>query len=223
MADMPGFGKMDVEDRGGPHDFNYADDAHVAPSRGPTPSQTVGPFFAHGLTPGSYAYPLRDIHSNDMAGPDVPGDRITVEGQVFDANGNPAHDAVVEFLQAEAGGRYVDEQRNDGFTGFGRCGTGSGGPAEAGGDTRFVFRTIRPGAAEPGAAPCINVILFMRGLLNHCITRMYFPEDALSGDPILQAIPEDRRDTLIARAIGPGRYRFDIHMRGEKETVFFDV
>ena len=223
MADMPGFGKMNVDDRGGPHEFNYADDALVEPSPGPTPSQTVGPFFAHGLTPGSYAYPLRDIHSSDMVGPDVHGDRITIEGYVYDANGDPVHDAVVEIIQADSSGRYVAAPRNDGFTGFGRCGTGSGGPADKGGDTRFVFRTIKPGASEEGFAPSINVILFMRGLLNHCITRIYFPEDALESDPIFAALPAERRDTLIACAIGPGRYRFDIHIRGEKETVFFDV
>lgn len=223
MADMPGFGAMDVDDRGGAHDFWYPDGRSTPPSPGPTPSQTVGPFFAYGLTPGAYGYPLREIHTNHLAGPDVTGTRIMIEGQVFDAAGVPVHDAMVEILQADAAGQYANAPRNDGFTGYGRFGTGSGGPADAGGDTRFVFHTIKPGATEPGAAPFISVILTMRGLLNHCVTRIYFPEDDQAGDPVLNAVPASRHPTLIAEAMGPQRYRFDIRMRGDRETVFFDV
>lgn len=220
MADMPGFGSMDLHDRGGAHDYGYADGRDTPATPGPTPSQTIGPFFAYGLTPGPYGYPLREIHTTDLAGPEVPGERITIEGQVFDAGGTPVHDAMVEILQADSLGGYVTAPRNDGFTGYGRAGTGAQGPE---GDTRFVFRTIRPGATEPGAAPFISVIVTMRGLLNHCVTRIYFPEDVHDGDKVLAAVPEDRRATLIARSLEPGRYRFDIHMQGDRETVFFDV
>ena len=220
MADLPDFGGMNLKDRGGPHDYLYPDAGSGPVSTGPTPSQTLGPFFAYGLTPGAYGYPLPEIHSNDLAGPAVAGSRIAVEGQVFDAAGVPVHDAMVEILQADGQGTYAERPRNDGFTGYGRFGTGSEGP---GGDKRFLFRTVKPGATEPGAAPFIAAILTMRGLLNHCITRIYFPEDALAQDPVLAAVPEERRRTLIAEAIGPGRYRFDIRMRGERETVFFDV
>ncbi|MEO0761183.1 MAG: hypothetical protein AAFZ09_05155, partial [Pseudomonadota bacterium] len=129
MADMRGFGAMDAGDRGGAHDFAYADGRAVAATPGPTPSQTVGPFFAYGLTPGRYGYPLREIHTADLAGPAVAGERIVVEGQVFDATGAPVHDAMVEILQADATGTYVEAPRNDGFTGYGRFGTGAGGPA----------------------------------------------------------------------------------------------
>ncbi|MEM6945105.1 MAG: protocatechuate 3,4-dioxygenase subunit alpha [Pseudomonadota bacterium] len=223
MADMRGFGRMDVNDRGGAHDHAYADGRGIAARPGPTPSQTIGPFFAYGLTPGAYGYPLRDIHSNDLAGPAVPGERIMLEGQVFDANGAPVHDAMVEIIQADGAGAYAERPRNDGFTGYGRCGTGAEGPADGGGDTRFRFRTIRPGATGEACCPFIAVVLTMRGLLNHCVTRVYFPEDTLHRDPVLAAVPEARRHTLIAFASAPGRYRFDIHMRGENETVFFDV
>lgn len=227
MADMPGFGAMDPDDRGGAHAFAYPDGRAVPASPGPTPSQTVGPFFAYGLTPGAYGYPLREIHGGDLAGPEVPGQRITLEGQVFDAAGAPVHDAMVEILQADSLGAYVTAPRNDGFTGYGRAGTGAGvgasGPAAAGGDTRFIFRTVKPGATGPGAAPFAVLILTMRGLLNHCITRVYFPEDAPETDPVLAAVPEARRATLIAEALGPLHYRFDIRMQGARETVFFDV
>jgi protocatechuate 3,4-dioxygenase alpha subunit len=36
-------------------------------------------------------------------------------------------------------------------------------------------------------------------------------------------VPAERRDTLIATNQGGGVYRFDIHMQGENETVFFDA
>ncbi|MEO1491851.1 MAG: protocatechuate 3,4-dioxygenase subunit alpha [Pseudomonadota bacterium] len=223
MADMPGFGAMDPDDRGGQHEFRFPDDRAKAATPGPTPSQTVGPFFAYAMTPGAYGYPLREIHRSDMAGPDVAGMRITVEGQVFDANGQPVHDAMIELIQADSTGRYVAEPRNDGFTGFGRVGTGAQGPAEAGGDTRYLFRTVKPGATAPGHAPHLTLIVTMRGLLNHCITRVYFPEDAWADDPIVRQVPEARRHTLVAAALGASHYRFDIHMQGSRETVFFDI
>ena len=64
----------------------------------------------------------------------------------------------------------------------------------------------------------------MRGLLVHCFTRIYFPEEAANAsDPVLNAVPEARRGTLIAQSDGPGRYRFDIRMQGDGETVFFEI
>lgn len=223
MADMPSFGVMNLDDRGGSHEFGYPDGRTMPASVGPTPSQTVGPFFAYGLTPRSYGYPLRDIHTNDMAGPDVAGSRITIEGHVLDANGETVHDAMLEVIQPDSTGRYVTEPRNDGFTGYGRYGTGPQGPASAGGDTRFVFRTIKPGATAPGHAPCLTLIVTMRGLLNHCVTRIYFPENAWADDPVVAQVPVERRQTLVAEAMGEGHYLFDIHMQGDRETVFFDI
>ncbi len=223
MADMLGFGEMDIGVRGGAHDYAYEDARTDIATHGLTPSQTVGPFFAYGLTPGQYGYPFREIHSNDLAGLDVAGERITIEGQVFDADGAPVHDALVEIFQADASGIYATAERNDGFTGYGRFGTGANGAAEQGGDTRFIFRTIKPGPTQQGAAPFINLILTMRGLLNHCITRIYFPGDDLQNDPVMVQVPEARRQTLVAEVLEPNRFRFDIHMRGDNETVFFDL
>jgi len=66
-------------------------------------------------------------------------------------------------------------------------------------------------------APYINVNVFARGLLNRVVTRIYFDAGAVP-----EAVPEDRRDTLVAKPDGDG-YRFDIILQGEGETVFFQV
>lgn len=191
-----------------------------------TPSQTVGPYFAYGLTPEQYGYPLRSIADGQMAGEDIAGEHIRVEGLVLDGNGVSVADAMIEFWQADSEGRYAHPAdprgSNADFKGFGRVGTGTD-PAN-----RFVFHTVKPAAPGPGQAPHINVIVFMRGMLLHAFTRLYFDDEAEANaaDPVLTAVPEDRRGTLIARRqdsqTGPV-YRFDIRMQGDEETVFFDV
>ena len=186
-----------------------------------TPSQTVGPFFAFGLTPEQYGFsPMTSIADGRMAGPDIPGRRIRVEGRVFDADECVIPDAMIEIWQADAAGRYPDGRSNTGFTGFGRFGTGTDP------ENRFVFETIKPGAVGDGQAPHLNVILFMRGMPRHAFTRIYFPEEdgANAADPVLLSVPAERRDTLIARRPeGGATYLFDIHLRGDLETVFFDA
>ncbi len=196
------------------------------PKGGQTPSQTVGPYFAYGLTPEQYGYPLASIASPDLRTPDVEGQRIRIEGRVLDGNGVAVDDAMVEIWQADPQGRYAHPADARGgnlaFKGFGRCGTGTDA------ENRFVFDSVKPGAAEEGVAPHINVIVFMRGLLSHLYTRIYFADEAEANgkDPVLQSVPAERRNTLIADPVpAQGRviYRFDIHMQGERETVFFDV
>jgi protocatechuate 3,4-dioxygenase, alpha subunit len=189
-----------------------------------TPSQTVGPFFAYGLTPEQYGYQygLTGIGGSDMAADDVEGRRLRVEGQVFDGAGDPVSDALIEVWQADAMGRYAHPAdprgSNSGFKGFGRCGTGTD-PRN-----RFWFNTIRPGAPDEGQAPHLNVTVMMRGMLLHAYTRIYFPDEpANATDPVLNAVPGDRRGTLIAAKLSEGVYRFDIHMQGARETVFFDA
>lgn len=187
-----------------------------------TPSQTVGPYFAYGLTARQYNYPLTSIAEGAMAGEDVEGERIRVEGRVFDGNRAAVPDAMIEIWQADAQGRFAHpadpRNSNTGFSGFGRFGTGTD-PQH-----RFIFDTIKPGAAAEGEAPHLNVIVFMRGLLTHVYTRIYFSDEAEANaaDPVLSAVPEDRRSTLIAARDG-NTYRLDIHMQGDQETVFFDV
>jgi protocatechuate 3,4-dioxygenase alpha subunit len=194
--------------------------------RGQTPSQTVGPYFAYGLTPEQYGYPLASIASADLRRPEVAGEQIRLEGRVLDGNGDVVDDAMIEIWQADPQGRYAHPADSRGgnvaFTGFGRCGTGTDA------ENRFVFDSLKPGAVDDGQAPHINVIVFMRGLLSHLYTRVYFADEqqANAKDPVLQSVPAGRRDTLIATrddSAGTPVYRFDVHMQGDKETVFFDV
>jgi len=187
-----------------------------------TPSQTVGPYFAYTLTPKQYGYNFTSIADPQMVDEKIQGERIRITGQVLDGEGAPVSDAMIEIWQVDAAGRYPDASRQDGFTGFGRVGTGT--------DThnRFWFDTIKPGATPDGQAPHLNVMVFMRGLLSHLYTRIYFSdEDALNtSDPVLENVDETRRQTLVAeREETPAGtvYHFDIHMQGASETVFFDV
>jgi len=190
------------------------------PRPGPTPSQTVGPFFEPAL--------LRNRH-DVLAGPGTEGERIRVEGRVLDGDGAPVPDALVEIWQANAHGRYQhpadrrDLPLDAAFSGFGRTGTDDEG--------RFCFETIRPGPVPlddaVAQAPHLCVTLFARGLLSHLSTRLYFADDPRTADdPILRLVPAARRPTLLARcddAAGAVVYRWDVVLQGdpETETVFF--
>jgi protocatechuate 3,4-dioxygenase alpha subunit len=193
---------------------------------GITPSQTVGPFFKYGLTPGG-AYQWNDAFGNDLVTPDVSGERIRIVGQVFDGGGHAVPDAMLEIWQADAQGRFSDPQDaralpNAAFRGFGRCDTDAHGG--------YSFPTIKPGSVPgPGGrqqAPHILLAVFGRGMTQQVITRIYFEDEAANaGDPILALVPAERRATLIARR-EPGEtatYRLDVHLQGDLETVFFDL
>ena len=169
-------------------------------SRPVTPSQTVGPFFHDCL--------LRDDTLCDtIVGRDGDGE-IRVEGRVLDGDGAVVPDAVIEVWHA---------------AGFDRLGTNE--------DGRYSLTTARPLRVpydrSTTQAPHLSVAVFARGLMNHLFTRIYFEDDPpTASDPILRHVPEARRATLVARA-EPGesltrRYRFDIVLQGEGETVFFD-
>jgi protocatechuate 3,4-dioxygenase alpha subunit len=195
-------------------------------ARGQTPSQTVGPYFAYGLAPEQYGYAFKSLASNQLVVPDMDGERIRLEGRVFDGAGAIIPDALIEIWQADAGGRYAHPAdprgSNSRFKGFGRFGTGTDP------ENRFIFDTVKPGSVDGVQAPHINVIVLMRGMLVHAFTRIYFDDEAEANakDPVLGTLPADRRGTLIAkRSVGPGGtvYRFDIHMQGPEETVFFDA
>ena len=192
---------------------------------GQTPSQTVGPYFAYGLTATQYGYDFDQPFDAVLALDAAAGQRIRLEGRVIDGDGNPINDALVEISQPDGEGRYPqtpEEARAMGFRAFGRVGTGT---AEG---NRFVFHTVKSGAQAPGEAPHINVIVLMRGLLLHAFTRMYFSDEAEANakDAVLQSVPAERRHTLIAERVEQGgavTYRFDIRMQGTDETAFFDV
>jgi protocatechuate 3,4-dioxygenase alpha subunit len=191
-----------------------------------TPSQTVGPFFAYGLTPAQYGYPFGALVGAVLVEDDTPGERIRIVGRVLDGAGDPVPDAMVEIWQADAEGRYAHPADRRGsnlpFKGFGRCGTGTDP------ENRFAFETIKPGAVGDGQAPHVNVVLFMRGLLCHVYTRIYFDDEVAANarDPVLASVDEARRHTLTAaRQTTPAGivYRIDLRMQGPDETVFFDI
>lgn len=187
---------------------------------GQTPSQTVGPYFAYGLTAEQYGYAHTSIAGPQMADEATPGQRIRIEGRVLDGNGEPVTDAMIEIWQADSQGQYATRPgANARFSGFGRCGTGTDK------DAKFWFDTIKPGIPAAGDAPHINVTVMMRGMLVHAFTRLYFADepDANAADPVLADVPTERRATLMAQLVSPGLYRFDIHMQGADETVFFDL
>ena len=191
-----------------------------------TPSQTVGPYFAYGLTPEPYGYAFCGIAGGVLTAEDGDGERIRIEGRVLDGAGAAVGDAMVEIWQADGQGRYAHpadpRSSNARFRGFGRFGTGTD-PAQ-----RFVFETVKPGPLGDGQAPHVNLVLFLRGLLSHAYTRIYFADEAEANetDPVLAAVPPERRTTLIAareEVGGTPLYRFDIHLQGDRETVFFDL
>jgi protocatechuate 3,4-dioxygenase alpha subunit len=182
-----------------------------------TPSQTVGPYFAIGLPwpEGSHA-----------VDPGSPG-AITIAGTVYDGAGDPVPDHLLETWQADPEGRFADlhgyggRSELAGFRGFARYGVEDG-------DGTFAIVTVKPGMvpAPDGTiqAPHIDMSVLARGMLNRCVTRIYFAdeEQANAGDPMLARVPAERRHTLIAQPAGDG-YRFDIRLQGPGETVFFAV
>ena len=184
----------------------------------PTASQTVGPYFG---------FALLDVFGGELARLDAPG-AIRIRGRVLDGAGEPVPDAMLELWQANPAGRYAhpadtraDLPLDEGFSGFGRCGTDPEG--------WFEFVTLKPGPV-PGPdgrpqAPHIDVSVFARGLLKRLVTRIYFPdEEAANGaDPVLSSIPDaDARETLVAQQ-EDGFLRFDVRLQGDRETVFFGV
>ena len=193
-----------------------------------TPSQTVGPYFAYGLTPTQYGYDFKSLFTPVLTQVHAVGEHIRITGQVYDGAGLPVNDAIVEINQADAQGQVissVEDAERKGFAGFGRCGTGT----FAG--NHFVFDTVKPGILSEGQAPFIDVCVTMRGLLLHTFSRIYFSDEAAANvkDAVLNSVPAERRATLVAKRemtnAGPV-YRFDIHMQDSehgKETVFFDL
>ena len=163
-----------------------------------TPSQTVGPYLMIGL-------PWPDGPAVVPEG--TPG-RIRLYGKVVDGEGAVVPDALIETWQADATGRFDNRD----FRGIGRSPTNDDGDWE-------IF-TVKPGAIGDGQAPHIDVSVFARGMLNRCVTRIYFADS--DSDPVLQTVPEERRDTLLAEPTDHG-YRFNVILQGEGETVFFKL
>lgn len=186
----------------------------------PTPEVTLGPFF-----PPRYV----DAGANDLTvfeGRIANGEAIEIHGRALQESGAPMHNLVLEIWQADAAGIFshpADPRSKDAdpnFFGWGRAATDK--------DGHYSFRTIRPGACQ-GAdgklrAPHVNLIVLFSGLMRTLNTALFFEGEAANAlDPVLAAVPAARRDLLIARREAPARYRFDLRLRGEGETPFFDL
>ena len=181
-----------------------------------TAPQTVGPYFQLGL---GWCY------CANLADAGATGEQVEIRGRVFDGTGAPVSDALLEVWHADPEGRYPhpEDPRSaavrEGFQGFGRIPTAA--------DGGFHFRTVKPGRV-PGPhgelqAPHLVIQIFMRGLLRHACTRLYFPDDpANADDAVLQLVPAMRRGTLIARKVAANILEWNVHMQGEEETVFFE-
>jgi protocatechuate 3,4-dioxygenase alpha subunit len=198
-----------------------------------TASQTAGPYVHIGLAPKQAGFDIFEKNfSNQLASPGTAGQRIAIEGRVFDGSGTPLRDVLLELWQANAAGRYnhpADTQAKSldpDFRGWGRaCSDFDTGV--------FRFDTVKPGAVEGRngrpMAPHLNLWIVARGINIGLNTRMYFSDEAAANakDPVLNLIEwEVRRQTLIGQRETRGGevvYRFDVRLQGEGETVFFDI
>lgn len=200
---------------------------HPVPTLKESPSQTAGPYVHIGMTPNFCDLPgvyAADMGSTMING-DVEGERITLSIRLIDGAGAPLSDGVVEIWQADANGSFVSptaphSNAAPAFTGWGR--------QPANGDGVATFETIKPGrVAGPDGkpmAPHVSLWIVARGINIGLQTRLYFEDEDNEGDFVLNKILDKRRrQTLIARKDGAGRYALDIHLQGEKETVFFDI
>ena len=162
----------------------------------PTAEMTLGPFF-----PREFAQGANDL--TVVSGKRAEGEVIEITGCITELDGKPLDNVVVEIWHADAEGRYD----NPNFFGWGRAATDANGV--------YTFRTIRPGRVE-ARAPHINFLVLYSGLMRQLQTTMFFEKAA---DPVLDIVKN--RDRLVARREG-AVYRFDLRLRGEGETPFFD-
>lgn len=188
-----------------------------------TPSQTGGPYVHIGTLPAVAGLPVRTQENlSILASGGVPGERIRIEGIVWDGSGAPVKDALIELWQADSAGHHD----NPDFSGFGR----SAADFATG---LFSFETVKPGVLPwrdgRAQAPHVSLLIFARGINIHLHTRMYFSDEAEANaaDPVLKSIEQvGRRATLVGtrgESDGIVTYRFDIRLQGENETVFFDM
>jgi protocatechuate 3,4-dioxygenase, alpha subunit len=164
----------------------------------------------------------------NIAGPEAKGERVLLACRVLDGDGVGVPDALVEIWQADADGVYNHpddphhEAADPACAGFGRMGTNEDGFCE--------FETIKPGGVSglngESQAPHLNLAIFARGMLKQLYTRIYFANDpANEHDPVLTLVPVQRRPSLLAHpdSTKKNRWNFEIHLQGERETIFFDV
>jgi protocatechuate 3,4-dioxygenase, alpha subunit len=182
---------------------------------GTTPSATVGPYLAIGLT-----WP-----DGVWAAAEGTEGGIWIRGRVFDGAGDIVPDAMIETWQADPDGRFPSPEdprgavSHPGFRGYARASTITG---------EFGVFTLKPGRVPDGEgglqAPHVDVSVFARGLLDRVVTRIYFADEtgANAEDVVLRGLTEEQRRTLLAERTDDG-YRIDVHLQGDRETVFFAV
>ncbi|MGH2927418.1 MAG: protocatechuate 3,4-dioxygenase subunit beta [Solirubrobacteraceae bacterium] len=160
------------------------------------------------------------------------GERIIVFGRVFDTEGKPLRNTLVEIWQANAAGRYLHRwdiwpaPLDPNFSGAGRCLTDNEG--------RYRFTTIKPGPYPWGnhynawRPAHIHFSLMGRAFTQRLVTQMYFPGDPFFPyDPIFNSVADEARQRMISRfSIHDTRpnwahaYEFDIYLRGPAATPF---
>ena len=189
----------------------------------------TGPVFGHDIIG-----PLdNDLILNFAKDGEAIGQRIIVHGRVLDENARPVPDVLVEFWQANAGGRYRHKKEtyravlDPNFGGCGRAITDA--------DGRYRFRTIKPGAypwpnrVNDWRPAHIHFSVFGHAFAQRLVTQMYFEGDPMSWQcPIVSTIADrraveqlvaalDRNNTLHMDALA---YKFDIVLRGRRSTLF---
>ena len=199
-----------------------------------TASQTAGPYVHIGLAPQAAGFDIFERNFGSvLTNPHTQGERVRIEGRVFDGIGTVLKDVLIETWQANAQGKYAHpadrqpgKEIDTNFRGWGRSCTDF--------DTGvYTLDTIKPGVVVGRngrfMAPHISLWLVARGINLGLNTRLYFSDEAEANgrDAVLNLIEwEARRTTLVAlredRA-GQVVYRFDIRLQGDAETVFFDI
>lgn len=194
-----------------------------------TISETTGPVFGH-----SILSPLdNDLIRNYAKDGDAIGQRIIVYGRVLDENARPVPGALLEFWQANAGGRYRHKKEtylaplDPNFGGCGRTITDSQGG--------YSFRTIKPGpypwpnGVNDWRPAHIHFSVFGHAFAQRLVTQMYFEGDPMIWQcPIVRTIPDkaaieqlvaalDREAALPMDSLA---YKFDIVLRGRRSTMF---
>lgn len=195
-----------------------------------TISEITGPVFGHAMI-GELDNDL--LHNFAKPGESAIGERIIVHGQVLDERGRPQAGVLVEFWQANAGGRYRHKKESylaaidPNFGGCGRAITDE--------DGRYFFRTVRPGAypwpngVNDWRPAHIHFSIFGYGFSQRLITQMYFEGDPMIWKcPIVGTIPDKAAIEQLIAPMDWGNtipmdsraYRFDIVLRGRRSTMF---
>ena len=189
-----------------------------------TPSQTAGPYVHIGLMPSFAGIP--DIYENQLGESPIAdgakGEVIEIVGSIYDGTGWAMRDALFESWQADASGKFAGQDGADPKV-SGYCRFAADG--ETG---EYTLKTVKPGAVSGRGgqvhAPHISLWIVARGINIGLQTRIYFEDEDNSNDPLLNRIEQRQRvDTLIAKKTADGKYRFDVRLQGEGETVFLDI